>query len=111
MREPSTPKLYKWDTKTDKISTIYESEKFSQGSAQSFVVINDSLIYITSYGFGLLKLILKVIQRFITVSDGLPSQHLYEGFLGNDNNIWISSNYGIFSYDPMNQSVKVLPGC
>ena len=24
MREPSTPKLYKWDTKTDKINTIYD---------------------------------------------------------------------------------------
>ena len=107
MREPSTPKLYKWDTKTDKISTIYESEKFSQGSAQSFVVINDTLIYITSYGFGLVEINTQSdTKRFITVSDGLPSQHLYEGFLGNDNNIWISSNYGIFSYDPMNQSVK-----
>ena len=107
MREPTTPKLYKWDTSTDKISTIYESKNFSQESSQSFLVYKDSLIYITSYGYGLVEInIANDTKRFITVSDGLPSQHLYEGYLGNDSNIWISSNYGIFSYNPKNGSVK-----
>ena len=107
MREPTTPKLYKWDTITDEITNIYESETFGQESAQSFVVFNDTLVYITSYGFGLVEINTKKdSKRFITVSDGLPSQHLYEGFLGNDNNLWISSNYGIFSYNPIDKSVK-----
>ena len=107
MREPTASKLYKWDTTTDQIKTIYESEIFGQGSAQSFVVYGDSLIYITTYGFGLVEInIEKNTKRFITVSDGLPSQHLYEGYLGNDNNIWTSSNYGIFSFNPLNKSIK-----
>ena len=107
MREPTTPKLYKWDTTTDEIKTIYESEKFSQASTQSFLVYNDSLIYITTYGFGLVEMdIAKDTKRFITVSDGLPSQHLYEGYMDEDNNIWTSSNYGIFSFNPEDKSVK-----
>ena len=108
MREPTTPKLYRWNTTTDEIKSIYESETFKRDvSQQSYIVYNDSLIFITTYGFGLVEInIEKNTKRFITVSDGLPSQHLYEGYLDNDNNIWISSNYGIFSYNPEDKSVK-----
>ena len=76
-------------------------------TAQSFIVYNDSLVYLTTYGFGLVEInTIRDTKRFITVSDGLPSQHLYEGYKGNDNNIWIASNYGIFSYNPRDKSVK-----
>ena len=102
-----TPMLYKWNTTTNQISEFYQSKNLYQNSFQSFVIYNDSLIYLTSYGFGLVEINTKKdTKKFITVSNGLPSQHLYEGYLGDDNNIWVSSNYGVFSYSPKDESVK-----
>ena len=98
--------IYKWETLNGQIKPYFKSEHLQQDAA-SFVVFNDSLIYLTTYGFGLVEInINQNTKQFITVSSGLPSQHLYRGYLGNDNKIWVSSNYGIFSFDPLDRSVK-----
>ena len=105
--EPDSSRLYKWDTSSDQIKTFYQSKNLSQIAGESFSVYNDSLIYIATYGFGLVELnTLKNTKKFITVSDGLPSQHLYEVYSSNDNNLWISSNYGIFSYNPISKNTR-----
>ena len=99
--------IYKWNVSTSSISPFFESKNLQQSDRQSFVVYNDSLVYLTTYGFGLVEINTKNdTKSFITVSDGLPSQHLYEGYKGNDNNLWIGSNYGIFSYNPKDKSIK-----
>jgi len=99
--------IYKWNVSTNLISPFFESKHLKQSDRQSFIVYNDSLIYLTTYGFGLVEINTKNdTKSFITVSDGLPSQHLYEGYKGNDNNLWVGSNYGIFSYNPKDKSVK-----
>tara|TARA_B100000131_G_scaffold119608_1_gene116548 strand:+ start:150 stop:3248 length:3099 start_codon:yes stop_codon:yes gene_type:complete len=104
-RQQST--IYKWDVSKQSIKPFFESSHLSQSDRQSFIVYNDSLVYLTTYGFGLVEInTIRDTKRFITVSDGLPSQHLYEGYKGNDNNIWIASNYGIFSYNPRDKSIK-----
>ena len=105
--EGSESKYYKWDTKTNNITQYAQSELFRQQQYQGTIVYNDSLIFMTTYGFGLAEININTNKkRFITVSDGLPSQHLYEGYLGKDGNIWASSNYGVFSYNPISKSVK-----
>ena len=79
--------IYKWETLNGQIKPYFKSEHLQQDAA-SFVVFNDSLIYLTTYGFGLVEInINQNTKQFITVSSGLPSQHLYRGYLGNDNKI------------------------
>tara|TARA_Y100000739_G_scaffold131306_1_gene113147 strand:+ start:799 stop:3900 length:3102 start_codon:yes stop_codon:yes gene_type:complete len=105
--ERSESEYFKWETKNGKITSFAKSELFRQQQFQSTVVYNDTLIYLTTYGFGLAEINTKTnTKKFYTVSDGLPSQHLYEGFLGKDNNIWVSSNYGILSFNPQDKSLK-----
>ena len=105
--EPDSSRLYKWDTSTDQINTFYQSNNLSQTASQGFSVYNDTLIYIATYGFGLVELnTIENSKRYITVSNGIPSQHLYEVFTSDDKNLWVSSNYGIFSYNPISKAVK-----
>jgi serine phosphatase RsbU (regulator of sigma subunit)/streptogramin lyase len=105
--EGSESQLFKWDTKKNEILPFAKSELFRQQGYQSTIVYNDTLIYLTTYGFGLAEINTNSNEKkFYTVSDGLPSQHLYEGFLGKDNKIWVSSNYGIISFDPKKKGYK-----
>ena len=105
--QPDSSRLYKWDTSTDQINTFYQSKNLSQTASQGFSVYNDTLIYIATYGFGLVELnTIENSKRYITVSNGIPSQHLYEVFTSDDKNLWVSSNYGIFSYNPISKAVK-----
>ena len=104
--EPDSSKLFKWNLENNKIELYYQSDLFYQRQYQSMIIYNDSLIFQTTYGFGLVELNTKRnTKRYITVSDGLPSQHLYEGYLDGQD-IWISSNYGIFSYNPIDKSIE-----
>jgi len=105
--EPDSSRLYQWDTSTDQIKTFYQSKNLNQIAGQGFTVYNDTLIYIATYGFGLVELnTVANSKRYITVSDGIPSQHLYEVYASDDKNLWVSSNYGIFSYNPISRTVK-----
>lgn len=57
--------------------------------------------YIVTYGKGLLELNLRAgSYRYITEKDGLPSRFLYSILMDEQQNIWMSSNYGIISFDP-----------
>ena len=105
--EGSESRFYKWDTKSGNITPFAISELFKQQGYQSTIVYNDSLVYLTTYGFGLAEINTKAnTKKFYTVTDGLPSQHLYEGYLGNDGNIWAGSNYGVLSFNPLDKSSK-----
>jgi ligand-binding sensor domain-containing protein len=64
-------------------------------------IVNDKFAYIATYGNGLIEVdFQKNKKMFLTLADGIPSLYLYNIHKGNNNNLWISSNFGIIRYNP-----------
>jgi hypothetical protein len=70
-------------------------------------IINDKFAYIATYGNGLIKVDFeKNTKTFLTLSDGVPSLYLYNINKGKNNNLWISSNFGIIRYNPFTNQFR-----
>ena len=97
--------IFVWNEKTNTVNCLtkniknfYEQE---DGRNVSFVVIDNKLIFIATYGNGIMKLDLeKNTKTFLTKIDGIPNLDLYDMYLGKDKNLWISSNYSLIRYNP-----------
>ena len=97
--------IFEWNEKTNTVNCLtkniknfYERE---DGRTVSFAVIDNKLIFIATYGNGIMKLDLeKNTKTFLTKIDGIPNLDLYDMYLGKDKNLWISSNYSLIRYNP-----------
>ena len=97
--------IFVWNEKTNTVNCLtkniknfYERE---DGRTVSFAVIDNKLIFIATYGNGIMKLDLeKNTKTFLTKIDGIPNLDLYDMYLGKDKNLWISSNYSLIRFNP-----------
>ena len=65
-------------------------------------IIDDKFAYLATYGNGLVEVdFQKNKKTFLTISDGIPSLYLYNIHKGKNNNLWMSSNFGIIRYNPI----------
>jgi ligand-binding sensor domain-containing protein len=65
-------------------------------------IIDDKFAYLATYGNGLIEVdFQKNKKTFLTISDGIPSLYLYNIHKGKNNNLWMSSNFGIIRYNPI----------
>jgi ligand-binding sensor domain-containing protein len=70
-------------------------------------IIQDKYAYLATYGNGLIKVDFeKNTKTFLTLVDGIPSLYLYNINKGNDDNLWISSNFGIIRYNPFTKKYR-----
>ncbi len=97
--------VFVWDEKNNRVTclTKYIKNYYAIDDSRdiSFAVVDDKLIFIATYGNGLMKLDLeKNTKTFLTKSDGIPNLDLYDMLLGNDKNLWISSNFSLIRYNP-----------
>jgi len=70
-------------------------------------IVNDKFAYIATYGNGLIEVdFQKNKKTFLTLADGIPSLYLYNIHKGNNNNLWISSNFGIIRYNPFTKKFQ-----
>ena len=64
-------------------------------------IVDDKYLFLVTYGNGLIKVDLqKNTKTFLTLAEGIPSLYLYNIYKGNNNNLWMSSNFGIIRYNP-----------
>ena len=74
---------------------------------QSMEIVNDKFAYIATYGNGLIEVdFQKNKKTFLTVADGIPSLYLYSVVKSKDNNLWLSSNFGIIRYNPFTKKYR-----
>jgi hypothetical protein len=70
-------------------------------------IVNDKFAYIATYGNGLIEVdFQKNKKTFLTLADGIPSLYLYNIHKGKNNNLWISSNFGIIRYNPFTKKFR-----
>ena len=70
-------------------------------------IINDKYAFLASYGNGLIKVDFeKNTKTFLTISDGIQSLYLYNIHKSRNNNLWLSSNYGIIRYNPFTNQFR-----
>ena len=70
-------------------------------------IINDKYAFLATYGNGLIKVdFQKNTKSFLTISDGIPSLYLYNINKGANNNLWMSSNFGIIRYNPFTNKFR-----
>jgi hypothetical protein len=70
-------------------------------------IINDKYAFLATYGNGLIKVdFQKNTKTFLTISDGIPSLYLYNIKKGANNNLWMSSNFGIIRYNPFTNKFR-----
>jgi ligand-binding sensor domain-containing protein len=107
--------IYKWNESTNKIMlacpklSFKEFENRGGGSADNIEVYKDSLALITIPSLGILEVDLtKQSKRLITVEDGLSSQVLYDNYLDNNGQLWMSSDYGIIRYNILTRQFRTL---
>jgi len=87
---------------TKNISFLRENDLW-----QSMEIVNDNYAYIATYGNGLIEVDFKKnTKTFLTLSDGIPSLYLYSVVKSNDNNLWLSSNFGIIRYNPFTKKYR-----
>ena len=97
--------IFVWNEKTNNVNCLTKNIKnfyeLEDGRDASFAVIDNKLIFIATYGNGIMKLDLeKNTKTFLTKIDGIPNLDLYDMHLGKDKNLWISSNYSLIRYNP-----------
>jgi ligand-binding sensor domain-containing protein len=97
--------IFVWNEKTNNVNCLTKNIKnfyeLEDGRDASFAVIDNKLIFIATYGNGIMKLDLeKNTKTFLTKIDGIPNLDLYDMYLGKDKNLWISSNYSLIRYNP-----------
>jgi ligand-binding sensor domain-containing protein len=74
---------------------------------QDFQIVNDKFAYLSTYGNGLIKVDFeKNTKVYLTKADGVPSLFLYSIRKGKNDNLWISSNYGIIRYNPLTNNFR-----
>ncbi len=70
-------------------------------------IIDDKFAYLATYGNGLVEVdFQKNKKTFLTISDGIPSLYLYNIHKGKNNNLWMSSNFGIIRYNPITKKFR-----
>jgi ligand-binding sensor domain-containing protein len=70
-------------------------------------IIDDKVAYITTYGNGLIEVdFQKNTKTFLTLADGIPSLYLYNIHKGKNNNLWMTSNFGIIRYNPFTKKFR-----
>ena len=70
-------------------------------------IIDDKVAYIATYGNGLIEVdFQKNTKTFLTLADGIPSLYLYNIHKGKNNNLWMSSNFGIIRYNPFTKKFR-----
>lgn len=76
-------------------------------SIPSLCVINNKMAFISTYGNGLVKVdLVKKTKVFLTLTDGIPNLFLYDIYVGKNNILWISSNYGLIRYNPITNKFR-----
>ena len=74
---------------------------------QAMEIIDDRYAYLATYGNGLIKVDLqKNTKSFLTLVDGIPSLYLYSIIKDKNNNLWLSSNFGIIRYNPATKKYR-----
>ena len=74
---------------------------------QAMEIIDDRYAYLATYGNGLIKVdFQKNTKTFLTLVDGIPSLYLYSIIKDKNNNLWISSNFGIIRYNPVTKKYR-----
>jgi serine phosphatase RsbU (regulator of sigma subunit)/streptogramin lyase len=97
--------IFLLNEKEHKATLLTKNMKFNAAddflSGPSMHVVDNKILYIPTYGNGLIKVDLeKQTKVFLTLQDGVPCLYLYDVHAGKDNILWISSNYGIIRYNP-----------
>ncbi|MEY3118466.1 MAG: hypothetical protein RIT30_398, partial [Bacteroidota bacterium] len=107
--------IYTWNESTNEIKlacpklTFKEFENMGGGAANNIEVYKDSLALITIPQLGILEVDLKnQTKRAITINDGLSSQVLYDNYLDNKGQLWMSSDYGIIRYNILTKQFRTL---
>ena len=107
--------IYTWNESTNEIKlacpklTFKEFENRGGGAAENIEVYKDSLALITIPQLGILEVDLKnQTKRTITINDGLSSQVLYDNYLDNKGQLWMSSDYGIIRYNILTKQFRTL---
>mgnify|MGYP000017278972 FL=1 len=107
--------IYTWNESTNEIKlacpklTFKEFENRGGGSIENIEVYKDSLAFITIPQLGILEVDLKnQTKRAITINDGLSSQVLYDNYLDNKGQLWMSSDYGIIRYNILTKQFRTL---
>jgi ligand-binding sensor domain-containing protein len=107
--------IYTWNEKTNEIKiicpklTFLELENRGAGFASNIEVYKDSLAYITIPELGLVEVdLINETKRTITIKDGLSSQVLYDNYLDQNGQLWMSSDYGIIRYNIAEKKFRTL---
>ncbi|MGI9137747.1 MAG: ligand-binding sensor domain-containing protein, partial [Sediminibacterium sp.] len=107
--------IYTWNETTNAIKlacpklTFKEFENRGGGAADNIEVYKDSLALITIPSLGILEVNLKnQTKRAITINDGLSSQVLYDNYLDDKGQLWMSSDYGIIRYNILTKQFRTL---
>lgn len=92
--------IYYWNESNGEIDKLTKNIVISEISRLNnnyMSIVNDSLVFIPTYGFGLLKIDLKKqTKTFITKENSnLSSQFIYDVHFDNNKYLWLSSNKGI----------------
>lgn len=97
--------LYLWDEQTNQLSPLLADSlaiDFIEAGASNdihFVVLDDKELYIPTYGKGLFFLDLQSnTKKYYTGIDGLQNRYLYNAYVDEDQNLWMSSNLGIIHF-------------
>jgi serine phosphatase RsbU (regulator of sigma subunit)/streptogramin lyase len=107
--------IYTWNESTNEIKltcpklSFKEFENRGGGAANNIEVYKDSLALITIPQLGILEVDLKnQTKRAITINDGLSSQVLYDNYLDDKGQLWMSSDYGIIRYNILTKQFRTL---
>ena len=107
--------IYTWNESTNEIKVacpkliFKELENRGIGNANNIEVYKDSLALITIPSLGLLEVdLINQTKRVITINDGLSSQVLYDNYLDNKGQLWMSSDYGIIRYNVLTKQFRTL---
>jgi|GEM_PF-1947958 len=97
--------LYVWNEQANQVKALLSDSlaiDFIQVGASNdihFVVFDEKELYMPTYGKGLYKLDLATgKERYYTGTDGLQNRYLYNCYVDQDKNLWMSSNLGIIHF-------------
>ena len=104
-----------WNEGKNTFKTLTPKMDFKDFVYRSFfsmfniVVYKDSIAYISGYDYGLAKINLqKQSKKVFTNNDGMPTQLVYDLKLDLNNNLWMSSDYGLIRYSIQKNQFKNL---
>lgn len=84
---------------------IESNQKPISPNYNAFIEFKSKYYVATNFGLLVLNSNFELI-KIISTEDGLASNNLYSMYLGNDNQLWISSLGGICSYNPLNGKIR-----